>query len=331
MTDTNSAPYVVGIDLGGTNARAVLARRDGSILGEVSHPSESAGPAEGTFDVLARVVAEVIAEQGVKREEVAGIGVGLPGIITPQNHCIWSPNFPHWRDVPIKEMLDSRTSLPSFFLNDARCATLGELHFGAGRGVGSMVFVGLGTGIGGGFVINGKLLLGRNGSVGEIAHHTVDPSGPQCGCGNFGCWEVFCGRDRIVRRAMAKLQLGTESTLLTATGGRDLSPRAIAEAANDGDALAKEVMDEVGYYVGVGVANLINMLNPERVVIGGGVAQAGELLFGPIRRTVRARAVPFQAMGCEIVPAQLGSDAGVQGAVVLVLDRLGEHVAPGAA
>lgn len=326
MEDNYGADYVIGIDLGGTNARAVLARKDGSLLGEVSKPSQSLRQPEDTFDVLAACVAEVMQQQGVGSNQVAGIGVGLPGIVTSDDRCIWSPNFPHWQDVPIKVLLEERTSLPCFFLNDARCATLGELHFGAGRGTQSMVFVGLGTGIGGGIVMDGKLLLGQKGSVGEIAHHTIDPSGPQCGCGNHGCWEAFCGRDHIIRRAVRKLQSGRDSSLVAMDGlVHDLTPRAIATAAEAGDAVAKEVMEEVGFYLGLGIANLINILDPERIIVGGGVAQAGELIFGPMRRTIQARTIRFQASDCEVVPAQLGSDAGVHGSVMLALLRLGLH------
>ncbi|MDQ2730263.1 MAG: ROK family protein, partial [Armatimonadota bacterium] len=276
METNNAAEYVIGIDLGGTNARAVLSRKDGTLLGEVSKPSGSLGPPEGTFDILASCVAEVMQLRGVGHAQVAGVGVGLPGIVTSDDRCIWSPNFPHWQDVPVKILLEERTGLSSFFLNDARCATLGELHFGAGRGTQSMVFVGLGTGIGGGIVMDGKLILGQKGSVGEIAHHTIDPSGPQCNCGNFGCWEAFCGRDHIVRRAIRKLQSGRDSSLVAMDAHvHEITPRAIATAAEAGDPVAKEVMEEVGFYLGLGIANLINILDPERIVVGGGVAQAG--------------------------------------------------------
>ncbi|MCA1595456.1 MAG: ROK family protein, partial [Chloroflexi bacterium] len=326
---SDSSVRVVGIDLGGTNARAVLARGDGRIEGEVSRPSESAGPPERTFDIMAECVAAVLSEQGVDRSAVAAIGVGMPGIVTPDGESPWNPNFPLWGHVPARQLLEKRTSLRCFFLNDARCATLGELHLGAGRGVESMVYVGLGTGVGGGLVLDGELLLGRHGAIGEIGHHTIDPDGPLCACGNYGCWEAFVGRDRIVRRALLKLQAGRASSLLSAPDdGRGLTPRIIGDAAASGDAVALEVLEETGHYVGIGVANLINVMNPQRVVVGGGVAQAGDLLFAPMRRTVQARALPYQRWDCDIVPAQLGSDAGVRGAVVLALTRVGEPPKP---
>ena len=316
---------VIGIDLGGTNARAVLSDGAGAILGEVTRPSESAMPPDRTFDVMAECVDLVLRQCETNRSAVLGIGVGMPGIVTPDGMSPWNPNFALWRNVPARQMLEERTALPCYFLNDARCATLGELHRGAGRGVESMVYVGLGTGIGGGLVVGGKLLLGKHGAIGEIGHHTIDPAGPLCGCGNYGCWEAFVGRDHIIRRAVRKLQDGRESTLHSAPdGGRALTPQLINEAAARGDAVAIELMNETGHYVGIGVANLINMLNPQRIVIGGGVAQAGEALFAPMTRTVLARALPFQRQQCEIVPAQLGSDAGVHGAVVLAISRTGQ-------
>jgi predicted NBD/HSP70 family sugar kinase len=184
------------------------------------------------------------------------------------------------------------------------------------------VLITLGTGIGGAFVVDGRLLIGPSGSIGEVGHHTIDPAGRRCGCGNFGCWEAMCARDAIIERADRKLQAGRPSLLRDLAPRGGVTPELVSRAAEDGDALAREVLEETGFYVGVGAANLINMLNPERFVIGGGIAQAGELLLAAVRRTVEARAVPLQRETAEIVLAQLGDNAGVIGAGVLVLDRL---------
>jgi len=319
------APYVVGVDLGGTNVRAALVDRQGRILEEARRPSLAESSAEETLTAIHDAVADVLGRHNVHARQVVGIGIGLPGIMDSETGVVfWSPNFPAWKDVAVPPAVGTPLSLPTYILNDARCAALGELQFGAGRGARHMVMITLGTGIGGAFVVDGRLLLGPNGSIGEVGHMTIDPNGPRCGCGNFGCWEQWCARDAIIERALRLVQRGRATRMLerVAEPG-EITPQLIAEAAGEGDALAREVMEETAFYVGVGVANLINMLNPEIFVIGGGIAQAGEVLFEPLKRTVRARAVALQQRTARILPAELGDNAGVMGAVVLALQRSG--------
>jgi len=316
------APYVIGVDLGGTNVRAALIARDGTIAQQARRPSLQDQPAAATLGQIVEACREVIGEEDVAPEQVLGVGIGLPGIMDSDTGiCFWSPNFAQWKDVPIGPTVAGALGRPAFILNDAKCAALGELVYGAGKGVRNLVMITLGTGIGGAFVVDGRLLIGPNGSIGEVGHHTVDPHGRRCGCGNFGCWEAMCARDAIIECAERKLQAGQESTLRDTPRGH-LTPDRISRAAAAGDALALQVLDEIGFYIGVGVTNLINMLNPERFVIGGGIAQAGELLLGPVRRTVDSRAVPLQRQTAQIVPALLGDNAGVMGAAVLVRDRV---------
>lgn len=319
----SSGRFVVGVDLGGTNVRAALIARDGSILGQARRPSLQEHLASATLGQIAETCEDAMRESGVDKSDVLGVGIGLPGIMdTDTGVCYWSPNFLHWKDVPIGATIHERLGLPTFILNDAKCAALGELLFGAGRGAHHMVMITLGTGIGGAIIVDGRLLMGPNGSIGEVGHHTVFPGGRRCGCGNFGCWEAMCARDAIIECADRKLQAGRDSRLRQLTDRDGVTPELVSAAAKEGDTLAREVLDEIGYWVGVGATNLINMLNPERFVIGGGIAQAGDLLFNPICRTVDSRAVPLQRRTAQIVPAQLGDNAGVMGAAVLVLDRL---------
>jgi len=181
----------------------------------------------------------------------------------------------------------------------------------------------LGTGIGGGVIIDSELRLGSSEGFSEVGHMTVEPNGRLCGCGNHGCWEAMAARDAIIDRAARAIQTG-RATSLAKYGQKltELTPEVISDAAKGGDAIAREVLDETGMYLGIGVANLIQLYNPEVFIIGGGIAQAGDLLFDPIRRTVNARAQMVPATTCKIVPAALGDDAGVIGASVLVLDQL---------
>ncbi len=320
---TNETPFLIGVDLGGTNVRAALISRAGEILREARRPSLQEQQPAATLGQIVAAAREAMDAQGVGPDRVLGVGIGLPGIMDGATGiCFWSPNFPQWKDVPIGPTVSQGLGLPAFILNDAKCAALGELTYGAGKGVRNMVMITLGTGIGGAFVVDGKLLIGPNGSIGEVGHHTVDPAGRRCGCGNFGCWEAMCARDAIIERADRKLQAGRASKLRELAGRGAVTPALISQAAQQGDALALEVLDEIGFYIGVGAANLINMLNPERFVIGGGISQAGDLLLDPIRRTVESRAVPLQRKTAEIVQARLGDHAGVMGAGALVLDRL---------
>ena len=318
-----AAPYVIGVDLGGTNIRTALTDRDGRILKEARRPALSEQAPDATLANIRDAVAEIIEAQGIAQKDVVGIGIGLPGIMDDARGVVfWSPNFPLWENVPVAQQVGGPTHLPVTLLNDAKCAALGELGFGAARGARHMVMITVGTGIGGAFVVDGRLLLGPNGSIGEVGHHTIDPNGPLCGCGNHGCWERFCGRDAIIDRTVRLLQRGRPSALLEMLDRPgEVTPALVAQAAAAGDALAIEVMEETGFYIGVGVANLINMLNPEVFVIGGGIAQAGDLLFGPIRRTVAARAVALQAKTARIVSAELGDNAGVMGAAARALQQ----------
>jgi glucokinase len=276
---------------------------------------------------IAEAILETLDAEGVRREEVVGTGMGIPGIMDPDLGLVyWSPNFPLWRSEgePSGVGVAEATGLATFIINDARCAALGEWRFGAGKGARYMVMITLGTGIGGAIIMDGKLMLGPQGSIGELGHHTIDPNGPRCGCGNFGCWEAMANIKAIVERCLRKLQAGRDSRIRELVGDdwTLVTPAIIDQAADDGDALARETLEEAGNLVGIGAANLINMLNPEVFVIGGGVAQAGENLFEPIRRTVAARAVKLQASNCRIVPAALGDEAGVRGGIGLALERL---------
>lgn len=324
MSETDETKFVIGVDLGGTNTRAALITPEGKIVAQARRPSLQDHPAEATLDQLVNACREAMSEGKVGADRMLGVGIGLPGIMqSDRGICYWSPNFDHWKDVPVGPYVSERLGMPAFILNDAKCAGMGEFIYGAGRDVRHMVMITLGTGIGGAFFVDGKLLMGPSGSIGEVGHHTIDPNGRRCGCGNFGCWEAMCARDAIIERADRKLQAGGASLLRDMMKDDGVTPDLISRAAAAGDALALEVMQEVGYYIGIGVSNLINMLNPDRFVIGGGIAQAGELLFAPIRRTVKSRAVPLQARIAEIVPAQLGDNAGVMGAAALVLERTG--------
>ncbi|MGC8834526.1 MAG: ROK family protein [Armatimonadota bacterium] len=320
------APYIIGVDLGGTNVRAVLSDRSGNILQDARRPTLATEPPPVIEGQIVGAVRDAMARAGVSEQDVAGVGIGIPGIMDHETGVVfWSPNFPTWSDAePVGANVAKQLGLATYIINDARCAALGELHFGAGRGARNMVMITLGTGIGGAIVLDGKLMLGPQGSIGEIGHQTLWPDGPKCGCGNFGCMEALCGIGAIVDRCRRKLQAGRYSRIIELVGGdwEKITPAIIDQAADEGDPVAREVMEETGMWIGIGAANMINILAPDLFVIGGGVAQAGETIFEPIIRTINARAVRRQRERCRVVPAELGDNAGVMGGVVLVLQAL---------
>ncbi len=324
-----SGEYIVGVDLGGTNVRAAVSDRQGKIIGDARLASRAMEGPDVTVPIIIQVIRDAMAASGVTASNVCGIGMGVPGRhISRDGVVLWSPNFKDWGGLQLLAPVCDALGLAAYMGNDVNVAALGEYRFGAGLGknIGSMVMMTLGTGIGGGIILNGKLWLGANEGGGEIGHQIISPDGRLCGCGNFGDLESMANRDAIVERALRKIYLGRKTDLTDMVKPKylDLTPALIAEAAGKGDELAIEVLDETGRYVGIGVANTINFLNVEMVVIGGGISQAGPVLWDPIMRTVRANALMEALEVCRVVPAALGDDAGVLGGVVLVLQEMGE-------
>ena len=313
--------YAVGVDVGGTNIRAGVVTPDGQKLSESRRPARAMEGVDATMRMIVETVEEAISEAGIRTDEVMGVGLGVPGRhISEQGFVIYSPNFANWTNIELLPPLEQQLGLACFMRNDVKAASLGEYRFGAGRGYRHIVMITLGTGIGGSVIADGELRLGSSEGFAEVGHMTVCPDGRACACGNHGCWEAMAGRDAIIDRAWRALQTGCPSALGELSGWElfDITPAMIAQAALDGDPLAKEVMGETGMWIGIGITNLIQLYNPEVVIIGGGISQAGDLLFGPIQRTVSWRARMVPAGTAKILPAALGDDAGIYGSAVLV-------------
>ncbi len=316
----------IGCDVGGTNIRSAVVDEQGRILGDARLRALMEKGADFVLGQIADSFREALSRARAKRDDIKAVGIAMAGQHDSKaGVCIFSPNF-DWENVPVISTLQKEFPLPMFLGNDVNLATLGEWKFGAGREYKWVVMITLGTGIGGGAVLDGKLMLGATEMFAEVGHMTILPDGPRCGCGNHGCWEALAARDAIVRRAVRKLQEGRKSTLSEVVNynWRELTPEIIAKEANKGDEVARETIEETGYWVGIGVANLINIFNPEVFIIGGRIALAGELLLGAIERTVKARGLSASWQPCKIVPAALGDDAGVLGAVAFAMERLGE-------
>jgi glucokinase len=320
------ARYIGGVDIGGTNVRAGILDRQAHILRDVRRPALAEQGMPKTMEQVIAALQEAMTRHRISPKDLAGIGMGVPGRHdSARGICLFSPNFAgQARKVAVTRPVQEALGVATFMLNDVKTATLGEHRFGAGKGAQHMVMITLGTGIGGGVISDGELRLGSSEGFSEVGHMVIETRGPKCGCGNHGCWEALAGRDAIIERAVVKLQSGRKSILGERTRcDFDLvKPALIAQCARAGDALCLEVMEETGHYIGVGLTNLITLYNPQVLVIGGGIAQAGELLLAPARRVVAARARMVPASTARIVSAKLGDDAGIVGAAVLVLRQL---------
>jgi len=307
---------VIGIDLGGTDIKGALLDTEGNIIGKQQIATlANAGP-EAVAGRISRVIGELEDIGASLGKKVKGIGVGVPGLPDQaKGTVVFAPNL-HWRHVPLVEYLHRQTALPVFLENDANVAALGEQWRGAGRDSVNMIMITIGTGIGGGLILNGRLYTGSNGSAGEIGHTVIDPDGPMCSCGRRGCLETFSSATAMVRMAREAIDRGRKSELARI---ENLEARDIVKAARAGDEVAVEIISRVTFYLGIGLGNLVNIFNPDTIVVGGGVSKAGDILFEPLRRTAVEWSLEAPAGAVKIVPAELGNDAGSIGAARLVM------------
>ena len=314
--------YVVGIDLGGTNIVVGTIAEDGSDMhGLVSEPTM---PEQGSDAVVARIVklARASLAQASGRT-VAGIGIGAPGPLdTARGLVLLTPNL-GWTNFPLRDRITEALGLPATLDNDANCAIFGEWWRGAARGAKHVVGLTIGTGIGGGIVLDGQIYHGASDIAGELGHMTIDSTGRRCKCGNYGCLEAYASGPAIAARAVEGVEAGAETSLPEYVRG-DLSKitaQVVYEAAHDGDEYAREVVHDTAKVLGAGVANIINIFNPQVVVICGGVTLAGDQLFVPLRSEVKRRAFKPAANACRIVPGELTGTAGVYGAAAVFMRR----------
>lgn len=319
---TGNEQMILGIDIGGTKCAAVLGQADGTIRARRAMPTEAeAGPDV----VLARLIdlaRELMQAEGVAAENLVGIGISCGGPLDTKTGLVYSPpNLPGWEAIPVRRLFEKAFPGVRVVLeNDANATALAEWRFGAGRGTQNMVFLTMGTGIGGGLILEGRLYRGTNDLAGEVGHQTILINGPVCGCGKRGCLEALASGPAVARLARESLHYGRGKRLVEVAGGRpaDITAQHVIEAAREGDAFSRRILEEVGTYMGIGLANLIQILNPERIVLGTLAVHAGDLLLEPIRAAVteyaweRARAV------CEIVPAALGDRAQDLAALSLI-------------
>ncbi len=309
----------IGIDVGGTNVKIALVNEKGGIVYSNSIPTRAEMGYEYTVNSMKEAIRELLKETNTDAKDIEGMGFGFPGQIDCQNGVVrLAPNIPGWVDVPIAEIMEKEFGITTRVDNDVRCAALGELNFGAGVGCENLICITVGTGIGSGLIINGKLVRGASNAAGEIGHIKLDMTGgPLCGCGDRGCLEAFASGPSIVAMAEEYIK-GGKSTKYRELANPDITPYVVSVAAQEGDPVAKRIFTIMGEYIGVGLASVVNLLNPEKIIIGGGVAAAGDILMNPIKETLVKRAMPISGAAVEVVPAQLGNTAGVIGASLLI-------------
>lgn len=313
--------WILGVDIGGTNVvvgAVPLAGGDATALHtvETGPPGDPEGVVERIRALGAACFRSLEEETGAGRDRIVGAGIGSPGPLDRSRGVVLdTPNL-GWKDFPVRDRVAEVLELPAELDNDANCAVFGEWWLGAGRGVDHLVGLTLGTGIGGGIVLDGEILHGASDAAGEVGHMTVDFTGRRCKCGNEGCLEAYASGPNIAARAVEGIRSGNESILPQLVDGDldRITAATVYEGLVLGDDFAHDVMTETARLLAVGVANLVNLLNPERVVIAGGVTRAGDHLFRPLRAEVRRRAFPSAAEACTIVPAALPETAGVVGA-----------------
>ena len=317
---------LLGIDIGGTNIKIALIDKKGRIKAKKTFPTADF---KGNRALIERITGEtkkLLAEYGVVKKDIIGVGVGAPGAVDIRSGTVhYLTNVPDWSEVPLGNILKNKLGLLTFVDNDVNVMALGELFFGSGIGAKNMLCVTLGTGVGGGLILEGRLYRGSSYAAGEFGHVPINITGPRCNCGSWACVEAYVGNNYIVRDVITQIKNGEKTLIKKLVNGKlsKITPEIISRAARAGDRFAKEIWRDVGNKVGTGLAGVVNLLNVEKIVIGGGVAEAGKILFDSIKKTIAARAMKLPAKTVKVVKAKLRRDAGLIGAAALVLYEAG--------
>jgi len=319
--------YALGVDIGSFFTRLVLVDLTGKvILSKKVKTNPEKGQAEvlkSTFLLLRRL----IKESGVQRSYLRGIGFGISGIVDfHKGICHFCPNLPGWENVPLKKIIESEFKVPTLVDDSVRAATLAEKRYGAACSVDNFVFVSIGAGIGAGIFTDGRIYRGGNGLAGEFGHIPVEENGPRCHCGNFGCLESLASGPALVNQARKALGEGVNSSLRKKVGEEidNLTAELIIEAAGEGDKLAFNILHRAAEYIGLGISMLVNLLNPNLVVIGGGMVQGGGILFETIKRVIRTRSLEVSFRNVEVIPTQLDDNGAARGSATFILEEIFE-------
>ncbi|MCM8784736.1 MAG: ROK family protein [Candidatus Omnitrophica bacterium] len=308
----------VGIDLGGTYIKAGLVDENGKIIKKQQFPTLAE---KNDREIVLTQIEKSI--EFAFEDNIEGIGVGTPGVVDDEGIVYEAPNLPCWDKINLKKIFEEKFKKKVVVENDVNTIAWGEYLFGAGKGSKTMICITLGTGLGGGIVKDGKLLRGGKYSAVEIGHIPIDYKGPKCKCGNIGCIERFVGRDYIVERAIKGIREGKKTKIYELVNGDldKITPKTISDAYNLGDEFAESIWIDVGICLGAMFSGLVNLLNPDTIIIGGGISQAGKILFDTIEKTIKERAMKILSRDLKVVPAGLGIDAGIVSAGALIFQE----------
>lgn len=315
------AEFFLGVDLGGTKILTVVADHNGNILASEKRPTEAEQGPEKVINNIYATVLDVLEKSSVRSRDIIKMGIGSPGPIGISEGMIYmAPNL-YWENVPIVKLLEEKVNIPVILENDANAAALAEKWFGAGKDVDNLLYITVSTGIGGGIIINKKIYHGVNDGAGEVGHMIIDPAGPRCGCGNPGCLEAIASGTAINRMAGEAIRQDKDTLLkeLFINNQEKIDGMMIADAARRGDRIALQIWHKAGRYLGIGLANLINIFNPEMIVLGGGVMNAADLIFRPMEESLKEYSFESNYKSVRICQALLGEEAGVRGAIAVAM------------
>jgi len=308
---------VLSVDLGGSKILTAVVNSKGNMLSRDHSVTPAAKGPEAVIQAILESIQRTLNQASISAAELEAICLGAPGLSNPETGVVFtSPHLPGWKDVPLRDIIRGKTGIKTILINDANAAAFGELCFGAAKGARNFIYITLSTGIGGGIIIDGRIYAGYLGTAGEIGHMTIETNGPKCNCGNTGCWETLASGTALAREARQRIAAGAKTSILEYSNGdiQKVTAETVHNAARQGDALAEELIAQTGYYVGVGLANLINILNPELIVIGGGLSSIGDRLLKPAYKAAEERAYGTAFKSVRFARAELGRNSGVIGA-----------------
>lgn len=311
--------YVCGVDLGGTKINTGIMDSNGRIIENIKLPTKAEEGPDAVIERILESIGFVLEKSGIGLKDIRGIGVGSPGPIDAERGIVVkSANLPGWNNVPVVERIKERFPTQVRINNDANAAALGEYKFGSGRGTRNFVYVTVSTGIGGGAIIDGKLYNGANLNAAEIGHTIINFDGPRCNCGSFGCFEAYASGTAIARIACEEIQGGKNTLISSIAGEKPVKAEDVFEAGRKGDELALQIIDREGFYLGIGIANILGFYNPERIAFGGGVSSQLDMFYDKMIETAKSRSLGPSFDACSIVRSELGGDIGLLGAAALV-------------
>lgn len=316
--------YVIGIDLGGSKIATCIIDKKGKILKKITIPTLAQ---EGPASVIARIqesVYDVVKKHNIDMSNIVGIGIGSPGPLDAERGIIKNPpNLLGWNNIPLSEILQQSFRVPVCLENDANAAALGEKLYGSGKGIDNFIYITISTGIGGGLVVGDKIFKGSNGNACEIGHMTINFEGPRCGCGNKGCWEAYASGTALARFALKGINKGIKTIIKDIAGKKDIKAEHVFLAAKQGDEFAIQIVDREGYYLGVGLANVVNIFNPKCISIGGGLTHEWDMFSFRMLQVMKEYSLKANLENLKVVKATLGPDVGVVGAAAVAWGIIG--------